>query len=204
MSKTNVMRWTVLGLALGLAGVLVGCVQPDRSLSAYVEQMKKEDPEFYAQLEKERIERRAQSTPVEYVSVMCITHGGYGNYLSAWYVQEFAHGQISQANVGGYIVCGGLLALGYPLPPKWLPNGRMKVKVRWGTYSEEDTKNRNLDAKPIWHEKYTTILPYDKPGTLYVHFFPGNEVRIVSSDVGPSNPAHPIARNALVPPPEVE
>ncbi|MDH4449685.1 MAG: DUF3304 domain-containing protein, partial [Rhodoferax sp.] len=85
---------------------------------------------------------------------------------------------------------------------KWLPGGRLKVKVRWATY--DASVPRNQYSVPIWHEKYTTILPYDKPGTLYVHFFEGDEVRIVSSDVGASNPNHPIARDSRLPPTEVE
>ncbi len=196
MNPHNAMRWLSLGLVL----VLAGCAQPDRSLSAYVAQMKERYPERHAKLEAEQKLRDSQRTEVAYVSMMCITHGGAR--IGAWYVQEVAYGQITQAQVGGYFVCGGLMSVGYPLPRKWLPGGRLKVKVRWESWPPDAP--RHVFTKPIWHEKYTTILPYDKPGTLYVHFFPGDEVRIVSSDVGASNPNHPIARDSRIPPPEVE
>jgi len=90
--------------------------------------------------------------------------------------------------VGG-ASCGGIIAAGYALPKTWFPG--MKVKVRWKPNGRE------------WVEKTTNIMRYDEAGTIYVHFFPGDQVRVVSAAFnGPGNPAHPIPDDATVPPAE--
>jgi hypothetical protein len=183
------------GLAfLLVASLLAGCIGPDRGLREYVETMKREDPQFYAELERERIQRRSERTEVLRVSITCFNHGNYG--ATHFAVEEVAHGQISRGMVGGPFGCGGVLALGYPVPLKWRPG--LKVKVTWNTYAPGA-------SEPTRHEKTTTILPYDKVGSVYVHFFPGDQVRIaVSAYYGVGHPLHPIAEYLLVPPPEIE
>ena len=47
-----------------------------------------------------------------------------------------------------------------PVPPKWRPG--LKVKVTWNTYAPGA-------SEPTRHEKTTTILPYDRVGSVYVH-----------------------------------
>ncbi|AMC34085.1 DUF3304 domain-containing protein [Janthinobacterium sp. B9-8] len=126
--------------------------------------------------------------PMLGVSMMCIEHPNT-SYIYSYYIKE----PFSSRMAGGGS-CGGLVAGGYDLPRKWQPG--MKVKVRW---------NRPIKGKDNWIEKYTTIMPYEKAGTLYVHFFENDQVRVVSSPYDrPSSPDHPIPRNAITPPPEVE
>jgi hypothetical protein len=133
-----------------------------------------------AELEKE--------IPMLGVGTMCIEHPNT-DYIHTYYVQE-----PFSSNMEGGGNCGGLVAGGYRLPEKWQPG--MKVKVRW---------NRPIKGKDNWIEKYTTILPYNEAGLLYVHFFENDQVRVVSSAyAGPSSPRHPILRNVVTPPPEVE
>ncbi|MDW5417092.1 DUF3304 domain-containing protein [Iodobacter sp. CM08] len=123
--------------------------------------------------------------PMIGVSTKCIGHPGV-SYIHTYYVQE----PFSQ-NMEGGGNCGGLVAGGYRLPRTWQPG--MKVKVRWKPNGRE------------WVEKYTTIMPYAKAGILYVHFFENDQVRVVSSAYdGASSPDHPIQRDAVTPPPEVE
>ncbi|MDW5417094.1 DUF3304 domain-containing protein [Iodobacter sp. CM08] len=130
-----------------------------------------------AELEKE--------IPMIGVSLKCIEHDNV-DYVSSYYIKE----PFSSRMAGGGS-CGGLVAGGYQLPQKWQP--RMKVKVRWKPNGRE------------WVEKQTTIMPYDEAGTLYVHFFENDQVRVVSSAyAGASSPRHPIAKDATTPPPEVE
>ncbi|RZJ08284.1 MAG: DUF3304 domain-containing protein, partial [Haliea sp.] len=137
--------------------------------------------------------RRSARTEVLYVNMSCYNHAGYR--AGSFRVEEVAHGQMSRAMVGGSFGCGGSLALGYPVPRQWRPG--LKVKVRWNTYAPGATE-------PTWHEKYTTILPYAQPGSLHVHFFPGDEVRVVVSTPDVGHPLHPIAKDAVAPPPEIE
>ncbi|MDW5417095.1 DUF3304 domain-containing protein [Iodobacter sp. CM08] len=132
-----------------------------------------------AELEKE--------IPMIGVSTTCVTHKS--GYVHSYYVQE-----PFSSNMEGGGNCGGLVAGGYRLPIKWQP--RMKVKVRW---------NRPIKGEDNWIEKHTTIMPYTKAGTLYVHFFANDQVRVISSAYATAlSPDHPILRDALTPPPEVE
>jgi hypothetical protein len=59
----------------------------------------------------------------------------------------------------------------------------MKVRVRWDM--------------PIGHthnvkEKIVEVEKYEETGSVYLHFFANDEVRVVVSPVGPRNPRHPI------------
>ncbi|MFC7420923.1 DUF3304 domain-containing protein [Iodobacter arcticus] len=123
--------------------------------------------------------------PMIGVSMMCIEHPNT-DYIYSYYIKE----PFSSRMAGGGS-CGGVVAGGYSLPRKW--QSGMKVKVRWKPNGR------------AWVEKYTTIMPYEKAGTLYVHFFENDQVRVVSSAYdSPSSPDHPILRNVVTPPPEVE
>ncbi len=181
---------------LVLIGVLtlVGACAPKSGLDAYFEKMQAEDPVGYAEMVDRRKLRDAQKTEVMRVSITCFNHGNYG--ATNFAVEEVAFGQIARDMVGGPFGCGGVLALGYPVPLKWRPG--LKVKVTWNTYAPGA-------SEPTRHEKTTTILPYDKVGSVYVHFFPGDQVRVaVSAYYGVGHPLHPIAEDLLVPPPEIE
>lgn len=124
--------------------------------------------------------------PRGYVSVSCVTHKT--GYVHSFYIEEPA----SSSRLGGRMVggtnCGGLIAAGYALPETWFPG--MKVKVRWKPNGRE------------WIEKTTNIMRYAKGGDIYVHFFPGDQVRVVAANSGPTSPVHPIPRDSVVPPPE--
>ncbi|MGZ9713949.1 DUF3304 domain-containing protein [Glaciimonas sp. GNP009] len=123
--------------------------------------------------------------PMRAVDMGCLSHDGAPS-ISSFRVQEF----YSKRMVGG-LSCGGSGALGYMLPLQWQPG--MKVKVRWKPNARD------------WLEKITTIKRYEKAGTLYVHFFQNDEVRVVSSPLaGAQSPHHPILNNATIAPPEEE
>ncbi|WP_211467403.1 DUF3304 domain-containing protein [Collimonas silvisoli] len=124
--------------------------------------------------------------PMTFVSISCENHEN--KYIYAFYVKE----PFSERMAGG-LSCGGIGAFGYMLPRQWQPG--MKVKVRW---------NRPIKGEDNWIEKTTTIRRYEKAGTLYVHFFANDEVRVVSSPYYPESPQHPISENATVAPPEEE
>lgn len=126
--------------------------------------------------------------PMAFVPIGCARHPGT-SYIYAFYVKE----PFSERMAGG-LSCGGIGAFGYMLPTQWQPG--MKVKVRW---------NRPIKGEDNWIEKTTTIKRYEKAGTLYVHFFANDEVRVVSAPIhGPGNPDHPIPEDVTVAPPEEE
>ena len=125
--------------------------------------------------------------PREYASISCVTHGT--GYIHSFSIEEpIATGPLGGRKVGG-ASCGGLIAAGYALPKTWYPG--MKVKVRWKPNGRE------------WVEKTTNIMRYDEAGTIYVHFFKNDQVRVVSSArYSPESPKYPILENVTVPPPE--
>jgi hypothetical protein len=67
------------------------------------------------------------------------------------------------------------------IPYVWYP--RMKVLVRW---------DMPQGHQHIVKEKIVEVERYSEPGSIYMHFFPNDEVRVVVSRVGPGNSAHPI------------
>ena len=127
--------------------------------------------------------------PEEYVSISCVTHGT--GYIHSFAIEEPVHSGPVGGRMAGGASCGGLIASGYALPKTWFPG--MKVKVRW---------NRPINGVDSWHEKTTNIMRYDEVGTIYVHFFPDDQVRVVSANSGATSSIHPIPRDAAVPPPE--
>lgn len=67
------------------------------------------------------------------------------------------------------------------IPRFWYPG--MKVLVRW-----DMPEGRTHVVK----EKTVEVERYDEPGSIYMHFFPDDEVRVVVSWVGPGHPNYPI------------
>ncbi|MGS0742464.1 DUF3304 domain-containing protein [Glaciimonas sp. GG7] len=124
------------------------------------------------------------NVPMTAVPISCSYHPGT-DYIYSFGVEEF----FSKAMKGG-LSCGGTGAFGYRLPDKWQPG--MKVKVRWKPNARD------------WIEKTTTIRRYEKPETLFVHFFTNDEVRVVSSGPYPGSPNHPILESVVIAPPEEE
>jgi len=123
--------------------------------------------------------------PEEYVSISCVMHGT--GYIHSFAIEEPVHSGPVGGRMAGGASCGGIIAAGYALPKTWFPG--MKVKVRWKPNGRE------------WVEKTTNIMRNDEAGTIYVHFFPGDQVRVVSAAYnGPGNPGHPISDNTSVPP----
>ncbi|AKZ63361.1 hypothetical protein F506_12385 [Herbaspirillum hiltneri N3] len=128
--------------------------------------------------------------PEEYVSISCVTHGT--GYIHSFAIEEPVHSGPIGGRMAGGASCGGIIAAGYALPKTWFPG--MKVKVRW---------NRPIKGVDSWHEKTTNIMRYGEAGTITVHFFSNDQVRVVSSArYAPESPKHPIPEDALIPPPE--
>lgn len=67
------------------------------------------------------------------------------------------------------------------VPVKWYPG--MQVLVRW---------NMPENGKYVFKEKMVTVEKYDEPGSVYMHFFPDDEVRVVVSRHWSISGKHPI------------
>ena len=91
-----------------------------------------------------------------------IVGGGSGANMSAW-------------GSGGAGVCCA------SIPRVWYPG--MKVLVRW---------NMPEGIKDVVKEKVVEVEKYERPGDIYLHFFPDDEVRVVISNLPGYSTAHPI------------
>lgn len=69
------------------------------------------------------------------------------------------------------------------IPTVWHPG--IKVLVRW------DMPDGHTHVRK---EKVVDIEKYDEPGSIYLHFFPDDVVRVVVSEYPGASKAHPIPR----------
>lgn len=67
------------------------------------------------------------------------------------------------------------------IPRKWHPG--MQVVVRWDMPD---------GGKHIYKEKVVEVEKYEAGGSIYLHFFPDDKVRVVVSRYYGSSPKHPI------------
>lgn len=67
------------------------------------------------------------------------------------------------------------------IPNVWYPG--MKVRVRW---------DMPVGVKHAIKEKIVDVEKYDRPGDIYMNFFPNDEVRVVVSRNGPRSSDYPI------------
>ena len=59
----------------------------------------------------------------------------------------------------------------------------MKVLVRW---------NMPEGIKDVVKEKVVEVEKYERPGSIYLHFFPNDEVRVVITSTAGYSLKHPI------------
>ncbi|MQA39595.1 DUF3304 domain-containing protein [Rugamonas aquatica] len=67
------------------------------------------------------------------------------------------------------------------IPRVWHPG--MKVLVRW---------NMPVGTTDVIKEKIVEVEKYDKPGDIYMHFFPNDEIRVVVTNSAGYSQSHPI------------
>lgn len=99
-----------------------------------------------------------------------------GNYIYSASVNGAGGGNMSAWSAGVASVCCA------SIPMVWRPG--LKARVRW---------NMPIGTKDVIKEKIVEVEKYDRPGSIYLHFFPNDEVRvIVVSKLGPHHPNYPI------------
>ena len=69
------------------------------------------------------------------------------------------------------------------VPVKWRP--AMMVLVQW---------DMPEGSKHIYKERMVEVEKYEEPGSIYLHFFPDDKVRVVISRYFGGSPKHPIPR----------
>jgi len=130
----------------------------------------------------------ADSVPV---GVIGVQHMGEKFSVGIFYIDGAGGTNVGRAGGGGGSVCCG------SLPAKWHPG--MTAVVRWSVVDWSHENRAEIEA-----ENYTSIKSggrfkatvliekYDEPGRVYVHFFPGGKVRVISSNLGVLHPDYPI------------
>jgi len=123
-----------------------------------------------AGLDNERASAESETAPAQ---VGVVNHTG--NYIYSASVNGAGGGNMSRWGAGVANICCT------SIPRVWYPG--MKVRVRWDM---PDGHTHNVKEKIVEVEKY------ERPGDVYLHFFPNDEVRVVVSPVGPRNRNYPI------------
>jgi hypothetical protein len=101
----------------------------------------------------------------------------------------------SRAHGGGGEICCVVI------PNKWYPG--LKATIKWEEDGDwlldENGKEVIRNGKRVyvpapWKEKTVEVLEYDKHlGQLQMHFFPGDEIKIVVSNYMPGHPKYPLS-----------
>ena len=116
---------------------------------------------------------QAQPTDITTAKIGIVNHTG--NFIYSASVNDAGGANMSAWGVGGADVCC------ISLPRAWYSG--MKVSVRW---------NMPVGVKSVIKEKIVEVEKYERPGSVYMHFFPDDEVRVIVSGVGPRSPDYPI------------
>ncbi|WP_083941276.1 DUF3304 domain-containing protein [Pseudoduganella violaceinigra] len=106
---------------------------------------------------------------------------GIVNHTSKYIHSALANGA-GGANMGAW-GAGGANVCCVIVPSKWYPG--LKVHVRW---------NMPEGSKDVYKEKIVEVERYedDDGGSLYIHIFPNDEVRVVVSTYAGWSTKHPI------------
>ncbi|WBS04830.1 DUF3304 domain-containing protein [Pseudoduganella sp. SL102] len=67
------------------------------------------------------------------------------------------------------------------VPVKW--HAGLRMNVQW---------DMPEGSEHVWKEKMVEVKKYDEPGSVYLHFFDNDEIRIVVTDWIGGAPEHPI------------
>jgi hypothetical protein len=124
------------------------------------------------------------------VTVTGIHHIGPDFNIADFYVDGYSGSNVGREGGGGRYVCCVML------PSKWRPG--LSVDVRWSVanWSKEVMVETDVgNYKSITFKRYKARVPVEKyysAENMYVHFFPGGRIRVVSSLSGPRGTEHPI------------
>lgn len=98
-----------------------------------------------------------------------------GEYIYSASVNGATAGNMARWGAGVASMCCATL------PRQWSPG--MMVTVRWNM---PEGKQDRVREKPVVVERYNA------PGSIYLHFFPHDEIRVVVTNLAPNHPEHPV------------
>ncbi|MYM95823.1 DUF3304 domain-containing protein [Duganella vulcania] len=116
---------------------------------------------------------RAQQSDRAPAQIGIVNHTG--SYIDSASVDGAGGGNMARWGVGGPDICCT------SIPEVWHPG--MKVLVRW---------DMPVGHQHIVKEKVVEVEKYERPGDIYMVFFPNDEVRVVVSANGPRASDFPI------------
>ncbi|RFP12524.1 DUF3304 domain-containing protein [Duganella sp. BJB488] len=128
------------------------------------------------------------SSEFSLVGVSGVSHLGSHFNITGFYMDLGYYGNVGNGTGGGGMDCCVYI------PKNWRPG--LSVDVRW-TVSEwvkmtaDPTSGENGKTIGIYRAR-VNVERYSSAGTLYVHFFPGGKVRVVSSEFGALSSMHPV------------
>lgn len=96
-------------------------------------------------------------------------------YIYSASVDGAGGGNMSAYGAGGASICCARL------PVVWHPG--MMVNVFW---------NMPIGRTDVGKEKMVEVEKYDAPGDIYIHVFPGDQVRVIVTRYGGASTQHPI------------
>jgi len=128
------------------------------------------------------------------VELSGVQHMGPSFNISDFYVNHTSGSNVGRGGGGGGIVCC------IAIPKKWRPG--LTAEVRWavGDWSKENLAEtaagnyRSITSGGIYRAQ-VPIEKYDEPEHVWVHFFAGGKIRVVSSAPGSLSRLHPIKRD---------
>lgn len=126
------------------------------------------------------------------VSLTGVHHMGDKFNIAQFYVDGYDGSNVGREGGGGSDVCCVLL------PKQWRPG--LVVEVRWsvGDWTNENRAEieagnyRSVDGAGADYIATVPVERYELAEHLWVHFFTGGKVRVVSSMPGSGGPKHPI------------
>lgn len=126
------------------------------------------------------------------VSLTGVHHLGDKFNVAQFYVDGYDGSNVGREGGGGSDVCC------VRLPKKWRPE--LSVEVRWsiGDWSKENRAEieagnyRSVDGAGADYIANVPVERYEVAEHVWVHFFAGGKVRVVSSAPGSGGPEHPI------------
>jgi hypothetical protein len=98
-----------------------------------------------------------------------------GNYIYSASVNGAGGGKMSAWSAGGANICCA------SIPRVWRPG--LKAQVRW---------NMPIGTKDVIKEKIVEVEKYAEPGSIYLHFFPNDEIKVIVSNIAGWSKEHPI------------
>jgi hypothetical protein len=127
------------------------------------------------------------------VDLSGVNNLGRDHNITGFFMNNKYYGTVGRGIGGGGRDC----CIG--IPAIWRPN--MKIVVQWTVSIWDENLQPNASGTytaPKVLGVYSAAVPvekYEKPNTLYIHFFRGGKARIVSSEFGALSAKHPILLN---------